>query len=159
MTITKPKKYTDQEWKLIRAKDQRRRYAEIPEYRAAKIRRSRDYRKGKKINHSPGRRSRAYEWREVIINFVRDRDGNNCCYCDEEISDAKTLTLDHKIPLSIGGPNIMENMRLAHGFCNTSAGGVLRRKYSDDRLKDVILLPMRRRNKYRQLQIAFSGRP
>jgi 5-methylcytosine-specific restriction endonuclease McrA len=69
-------------------------------------------RKGK---HSNGEKS----YRQVIVEYLKGRDGDFCCYCGVR---HESYHIDHYIPLDNGGPNRMENLRLACQRCNTSKG-------------------------------------
>jgi len=73
--------------------------------------------------------------RQKILNPIRisadiiiERDGNICHLCDVEIdlSLARNsrfgATIDHVVPVSKGGADTLENMRLAHWICNIKKG-------------------------------------
>jgi len=62
--------------------------------------------------------------------------GSKCHICNEEINLSaprssgkygweKGLHIDHVIPISKGGPDTLDNVRPAHGWCNTSKGNKL----------------------------------
>lgn len=53
------------------------------------------------------------EWEEL-----KAKQGNRCAKCKEE----KKLTIDHIIPLSKGGKNIISNIQPLCGSCNSSKG-------------------------------------
>ena len=50
------------------------------------------------------------------------RDGLICQLCQEPISNMSDLTLDHIIPVSRGGTDKLDNLRLAHELCNRERG-------------------------------------
>jgi hypothetical protein len=51
------------------------------------------------------------------------RDGDSCWYCSCLFVPGKRFrTIDHAIPLSLGGTNAFENLRLACGRCNALKG-------------------------------------
>jgi 5-methylcytosine-specific restriction endonuclease McrA len=60
----------------------------------------------------------------ISHDLVAERDGYKCYLCEEavDMSIARTsrygATLDHVTPLSKGGQDTMENVRLAHWICN-----------------------------------------
>lgn len=56
------------------------------------------------------------------------RDGNICYLCEQELN-YKTVTLDHVIPLSKGGKDMMSNYKLVHEFCNIQKGNMLLEDY------------------------------
>lgn len=60
---------------------------------------------------------------------VRHRDGSRCWLCGEFLDFCKAadgsfpgVTLDHVVPRSHGGPDCVENLRLAHEACNRARG-------------------------------------
>jgi hypothetical protein len=76
--------------------------------------------------------------RQKIMNPIRisadaiiERDGNVCHLCNSEIdlSLARNsrfgATIDHVIPVSKGGADTLDNMRLAHWICNIKKGNRL----------------------------------
>lgn len=79
------------------------------------------------INRKPERRNQTTERKEIIVNFLSERDGWNCFYCGEEI-DWETVTIDHVISPLLGGEQRMDNLRLAHKSCNILAGLGVRRE-------------------------------
>lgn len=62
-------------------------------------------------------RSNSYkkQKRELLI-----RDGKCCFYCGKPLLD--DITLEHLIPLTAGGLNLLSNMVLAHEYCNSIMG-------------------------------------
>lgn len=50
----------------------------------------------------------------TTISFLTSRDGYKCCFCDTN----KSLTIDHIIPISMGGGNRKENLRFLCYNCN-----------------------------------------
>lgn len=63
------------------------------------------------------------EW--IDFAEVCRRDKWRCGICHRKVSqklrhpDAMSATIDHVIPISQGGPNVMENVQLAHFHCNS----------------------------------------
>jgi 5-methylcytosine-specific restriction endonuclease McrA len=58
-----------------------------------------------------------------------ERDGNICWLCNKPCDVSRigtghrnSPTADHVVPKSHGGPNKMENFKLAHNQCNTRRG-------------------------------------
>jgi HNH endonuclease len=52
-----------------------------------------------------------------------DRDGDCCWYCCGEFAAGKrNRTIDHVVPLALGGTSRLENLRLACGGCNRRKG-------------------------------------
>lgn len=46
------------------------------------------------------------------------RDGPTCTYCHREFNENETPTIDHVIPLALGGTSQLENLVLACWRCN-----------------------------------------
>lgn len=66
----------------------------------------------------------------ILLKWVTDRDGWDCQLCGEPVDktlsgdpvDPWSPTLDHVIPQSMGGSDDVENLRLAHRWCNQVRG-------------------------------------
>lgn len=56
--------------------------------------------------------------RKHLINTY----GNICHICKKPIERMEEVTVDHVIPLSKGGADLLENMRPAHEKCNHDKG-------------------------------------
>jgi 5-methylcytosine-specific restriction endonuclease McrA len=63
------------------------------------------------------------------VRVLRRRDGDDCWLCGYVIDftikdddDPWHWSRDHFIPRSLGGPSTVENMRLAHKWCNSHRG-------------------------------------
>lgn len=48
--------------------------------------------------------------------------GMVCHICGDEIASFDDLHFDHVVPLSLGGPHTVDNVRPAHGVCNMQKG-------------------------------------
>ncbi len=53
------------------------------------------------------------------------RDGTNCAICGEPMMTMDDITIDHLVPLSRGGLDVLDNLRLAHAKCNEKRGNSL----------------------------------
>lgn len=69
---------------------------------------------------------------EPVNRFeVFDRDGWICSICEEpvdktlEYPDPMSASLDHDVPLALGGEHTYNNSRCTHLFCNLSKGARL----------------------------------
>lgn len=89
-----------------------------------------EWRKKTKVPHSKNRISRSKEYREIIIDVLLKRDGDHCGFCNKSLADSK-VHIDYIIPVAFGGPNTMENVRLAHDHCNFMAGLEVRQKLTE----------------------------
>jgi 5-methylcytosine-specific restriction endonuclease McrA len=56
------------------------------------------------------------------IARILARDGDNCCYCKKPLGD--DMTLEHRIALSNGGTDNLDNLKLAHAACNREVGNL-----------------------------------
>jgi hypothetical protein len=62
------------------------------------------------------------------------RNGDSCWYCSCLFVPGKRFrTIDHAIPLSLGGTNAFENLRLACGRCNALKGATTEHAYRASR--------------------------
>lgn len=50
------------------------------------------------------------------------RQSNICALCNEPIVNMKDATIDHKVPVSQGGQDNLQNLQLAHDRCNQKKG-------------------------------------
>lgn len=55
--------------------------------------------------------------RERIRSYVIGRDGLQCYYCGDELSEDE-VTIDHKVPKDAGGSNYPENLCVCCDDCN-----------------------------------------
>ena len=60
--------------------------------------------------------------RQVIIDALLKRDGDNCQLCEEPFKPYAPPPIDHIIASSVGGPHSLDNLQLAHSLCNISKG-------------------------------------
>lgn len=65
------------------------------------------------------------KWRRDKSNTMRwnknhlvQKHGGVCAICEKPFKTKKDITIDHIIPLSKGGTDMLENMQLAHYECN-----------------------------------------
>jgi len=66
-----------------------------------------------------GRKSNYQKEKKALI----ERDGRACFYCGK-LMYIKDISLEHLIPLSMGGKNVLSNMVLAHEDCNQEVGNM-----------------------------------
>ncbi len=66
----------------------------------------------------------AQEVAHIKLQDVAERDHHICYLCGKEVS-VHDATFEHVIPLSDGGVHTPENVRLAHGVCNSRKGAKL----------------------------------
>jgi hypothetical protein len=67
------------------------------------------------------RTARSKRGRRRIVAALIARDGPNCGICNQRI-DPTTATIDHIVPKSKGGTNLLYNLQLAHDRCNQDKG-------------------------------------
>lgn len=72
----------------------------------------------------PSLRGRAYGWahQRTRASLLPYAIGKPCPMCGEPMTDAKTLDLDHSVPLARGGRH---GDRIVHATCNRRAGALL----------------------------------
>lgn len=94
----------------------------IKEYKAKRFQNNREYfkqmkarRKALELNNTVGKVS----YKEIL-----ERDGLHCHICGKDITDGN-YHFDHVIPLSRGGAHSMDNIKVAHAFCNLSKNNKL----------------------------------
>lgn len=75
---------------------------------------------------APYKRSTAAGYREVILYALSDRDGWHCFYCGKELTES-TATLEHVIPVALGGSQRLANLRLSCMNCNVRKGHEVRK--------------------------------
>lgn len=83
-----------------------------------------------------------------IRNYVIERDGALCCYCDTVLT-VETLTLDHILPDSKNGTYNTTNLTPACGPCNRKRGNQLFFEYCQQ-----FNWPIDKLEKYRRLYFA-----
>jgi len=57
----------------------------------------------------------------VTTSQIYERDNGICGICGLFV-EQEVVTLDHIIPLSLGGSHIATNLQIAHRSCNSSKG-------------------------------------
>lgn len=67
------------------------------------------------------RKARQRTARNLILALAH-RDGFTCSLCGEPMPDVSDIEVDHVIPVSKGGSDDPENLKLAHSRCNLKKG-------------------------------------
>lgn len=88
--------------------------------------RVKEHRKRTKRPHGK-RKGISQGYRDIIIDFLVKRDGLICGFCKESLEDSK-IHIDHKLPVALGGQDIMENVQLAHPKCNLAQALLIRKQ-------------------------------
>jgi 5-methylcytosine-specific restriction endonuclease McrA len=70
----------------------------------------------RELHARPRGRERS-EYREMLINVLRERDGDICGVCGKVIYTGDE-EIDHVRPIAVGGTHAAINIRLLHGECN-----------------------------------------
>jgi 5-methylcytosine-specific restriction endonuclease McrA len=117
--VAKMRAWRRENLEQLRARDRQRnrerraeRVAYMREWREANRDRVRSYLRAefhKRRLQSAGESFSAKEWRDLCARY-----GNRCAYC----GSAGPLTVDHRVPLSRGGRNMIENILPACKSCN-----------------------------------------
>lgn len=69
----------------------------------------------------------------LTASQIAERDGSDCSICAEPVDlslkwpDRMSATRDHVVPVTHGGSNAAENLRLAHLSCNSRKGNRVER--------------------------------
>jgi 5-methylcytosine-specific restriction endonuclease McrA len=53
--------------------------------------------------------------------ILGDKEFSNCCYCHKTFP-SKELTIEHKVPICLGGTSDIDNIDIACAPCNQSRG-------------------------------------
>jgi 5-methylcytosine-specific restriction endonuclease McrA len=80
--------------------------------------------------------------RERRIAIATMPAGTRCPYCHRPMRQTDQLDYDHSVPIALGGINSPK--RLAHSFCNRSAGGRLGGAIRRARSRSKIYRPHRK---------------
>lgn len=110
----------------------RRRYAANPEPIRARTRRWREENPERHQDYVKARKARkrgASRTEHVISRKVYERDGYVCWLCEEPTEPqgvyARRPSVDHVVPLVLGGEHTYDNARTAHRGCNSAKGASL----------------------------------
>ena len=63
-------------------------------------------------------------FRKKTLALLLDIQGGCCAYCDMSLDD-KQYHIDHVIPLSVGGSNLITNLVISCPKCNLTAGSLV----------------------------------
>lgn len=91
------------------------------ECQAIRDARRRDYAQGRRSDRY--RRGEKIHWMDLLA-----RDGPTCHLCSESVDPdlrsphPRSGTVDHLVPIALGGSHSLDNVRLAHRSCNISRG-------------------------------------
>ena len=56
--------------------------------------------------------------------------GEPCRWCGAALNDPRRVSLDHLLPISLGGENTVENLALVHRACNLLRGNMVAHRWS-----------------------------
>lgn len=114
------------EEKRKKQREYMRKYNKTPKGAAYNKAHSKAWRNKNKKPHGK-RAQRTGEYRQVIINYLIERDGLLCGFCKKSL-EGYAFHINHIIPVALGGPHIMSNLNLAHPDCNTKEGSEIKRR-------------------------------
>jgi len=114
---------------LVREQRQER-YWKNPEREREQNRLWRDANPGWSSAKERRRRARKalVESEPYTLAAVAEADGFECVLCERPVDMTKTVphplapTVDHALPISLGGPDTWDNVQLAHFVCNSAKG-------------------------------------
>ena len=72
-----------------------------------------------KWNGGPDSTKRMANYRKYKVKLLK-RDGDTCFCCNLPMGE--DMTLEHLIPLTAGGLNVLSNMAIMHSHCNRALG-------------------------------------
>jgi len=133
MPYKDPEKHraTDRAWREAHREDKRaygraysRAYAEAhPEEKRARARAYAKAHPQKRAERQRRRQAlkRGATVRSIDLEAIKARDRMRCCICGKKVTD-KDFSLDHTVPVSLGGAHSQENLRVAHLYCNIRRG-------------------------------------
>lgn len=58
----------------------------------------------------------------ITLQYLLERDSWRCGICKKRIRSLKDASIDHIVPLSVGGEHAKENVQAAHRHCNCAKG-------------------------------------
>ncbi|KKM77899.1 hypothetical protein LCGC14_1365340 [marine sediment metagenome] len=61
----------------------------------------------------------------LLYNYIKFGKQYMCEVCGYKMGKHATKTIDHKIPLSLGGSKDFDNLQLAHRGCNMKKGNLI----------------------------------
>lgn len=73
------------------------------------------------IAHEVRARKHGIRWAQIDLRVIYRRDEGRCGICHEPVG-LEEFQIDHIIPISKGGPHLLENLQIAHGRCNSEKG-------------------------------------
>lgn len=80
-----------------------------------------DLKPGSALMRELGKRDNKRKYRVMVISLLRERDGDDCGICGEQIPYDE-MSIDHIEEVWRGGSDESDNIRLAHLACNLSRG-------------------------------------
>jgi hypothetical protein len=87
----------------------------------------------------------------MIREYLLEASQGICELCGKALSIAEA-TLDHIIPKSLGGPDALENLQIAHFSCNTRRGNMPLEQWqellSQGDMLESIIGPKRQKENY-----------
>ena len=91
------------------------------------------------------------------------RDGHRCQYCGADVSAVGAATLDHIIPVSLGGSHENANLRTSCGSCNRQKGdrseGWLRLFFAFNRTKYASVITLEQYHRLLGLGVVMDPLP
>ncbi|HWQ77052.1 MAG TPA: HNH endonuclease signature motif containing protein [Syntrophomonas sp.] len=93
--------------------------------------------------------------REKIIDALLKRDGTRCSICGEPLDG--NIDIDHKLPKSAGYGDELENLQLAHSFCNMIKGNS--HYFTEFQFQSFIQSILMQSDKYTNVQTNVAVKP
>ena len=71
-------------------------------------------------------KSKTRRWQR---NHLICKCGGRCAICELPFNSMRDVTFDHKVPISKGGDDTLENLQLTHFACNQLKGAMTQREF------------------------------
>lgn len=93
---------------------------------------------------SVGKKKNRKKYSEDVRRMIYNRAGGRCQLCGRKIT-YEELTLDHIVPLAMGGKDCVSNLQVADAACNGFKGSILPEKFMD-RITEIFMFQMENRH-------------
>lgn len=84
------------------------------------------------------------KYSEDVRRMIYNRAGGRCQLCGRKIT-YEELTLDHIVPLAMGGKDCVSNLQAADVACNGFKGSILPEKFMD-KITEIFMFQMEKRH-------------
>lgn len=93
---------------------------------------------------SPAKKRNRKKYSEDVRRMIYNKAEGRCQLCGRKIR-YKELTLDHIVPLAMGGEDCISNLQAADAACNGFKGSILPEKFMD-RVTEIFMFQMEKKH-------------